>query len=245
MTDLVAEARRYYDANAHRYDTRHGVVHAGQWHNFARYYEPFLSNAIPGGARVLELGCGTGVYTRWLLDRGCRVVGMDISPRILDEARRRCPGAVLVQGDCADPASFLPDGALAQPFDVILGVNTFSYYPGKSKAMRRYRELVRVGGRIVLMDMNGACPLYRIMTWAGKNELRTWYQEVKHNTERTLARLVRDAQMEVRAFAHFAFIPNGVGSGVVGVLRPLDAMLHRVPGMRRLAMRVGLVAERT
>jgi ubiquinone/menaquinone biosynthesis C-methylase UbiE len=44
-----------------------------------------LLERLPGGARVLDLGCGTGVPTaRQLVDGGCGVTGVDISPVMLD-----------------------------------------------------------------------------------------------------------------------------------------------------------------
>ena len=85
------DIRDYYDAVAADYDVRHGVVLAGQAYNFETYYAPFLDAAVPRRGRVLEIGCGTGVYTHWLRQRGLDVVAMDLSPPMLDEARRRCP----------------------------------------------------------------------------------------------------------------------------------------------------------
>ena len=41
------------------------------------------------GLRVLDAGCGTGVYAEWLLSRGATVVGVDGSPHMLAHARRR------------------------------------------------------------------------------------------------------------------------------------------------------------
>lgn len=50
------------------------------------------------GVSLLDIGCGTG----WLLARarvaGCRVTGVDVSPAMVDMARRRCPDAELVCG---------------------------------------------------------------------------------------------------------------------------------------------------
>jgi SAM-dependent methyltransferase len=66
---------------------------------------------LPIGGRVLDLGCGSGapILTK-LADRGYRVTGVDLSREQIIQARRRCPGAILVQGDMADlafaPASF-------------------------------------------------------------------------------------------------------------------------------------------
>lgn len=63
----------------------------------------------PPDVRVLELGCGTGVYTRVLLDTlpGATVVGIDRDPRLLAAAREHLAGAIaagrvtLLEGDVA------------------------------------------------------------------------------------------------------------------------------------------------
>jgi ubiquinone/menaquinone biosynthesis C-methylase UbiE len=238
--DLV---RAYYDEFADVYDVKHGVVGAGQSYNFQRYYEPFLTEHVPEAARVLELGCGTGVYTRWLLDRGCTVVAMDISPNILEQARRRCPEGTFYAGDCEDPASALPADLQAGVFDAIVGVNTFSYYPNKGPALANYRALLKPGGRIVLIDMNGRCPFYRIMTWTDKNEMGDWYPQVCQSNSVNLGRLVQEAGYRLRQVTHFAFIPNALGPAAVGMLRPFDAVFRNLPGVRQRAMRLGLVAE--
>ena len=50
---------------------------------------PFLDFAgIKGGNRVLDVGCGTGVITAALAERGCTVVGLDASEPYLEGARR-------------------------------------------------------------------------------------------------------------------------------------------------------------
>jgi len=43
---------------------------------------------IPPGARVLDVACGEGRNAVWLATQGCRVTGVDISPRALDKAQR-------------------------------------------------------------------------------------------------------------------------------------------------------------
>jgi SAM-dependent methyltransferase len=50
---------------------------------------PFLDFAgIKGGNRVLDVGCGTGVITAALAERGCTVIGLDASEPYLEGARR-------------------------------------------------------------------------------------------------------------------------------------------------------------
>jgi ubiquinone/menaquinone biosynthesis C-methylase UbiE len=48
---------------------------------------------------VLEVGCGTGHFTRWLATRSLKVVGLDRSPGMLAEMRRRAPGMPAILGD--------------------------------------------------------------------------------------------------------------------------------------------------
>lgn len=62
---------------------------------------------IRPGDRVLELGCGTGLMTRQLLDRGAVVTGVDRSPPMLARARNRAPEATFVEHDVP---TFRPDG---------------------------------------------------------------------------------------------------------------------------------------
>jgi cyclopropane fatty-acyl-phospholipid synthase-like methyltransferase len=62
-----------------------------------------LAGLLPGGARVLDLGCGNGLpATRELTSHGFLVAGADISAVQLRRARRLVPSAALVQADMAD-----------------------------------------------------------------------------------------------------------------------------------------------
>ncbi len=72
--------------------------------------------AEPG--RVLDVGCGTGRTTRPLADRGHDVVGIDVSERMVAQARERHPDLTFRVDDATDLA--FADGS----FDYVL----FSYY---------------------------------------------------------------------------------------------------------------------
>jgi len=79
-----------------------------------------------GGGLVVELGCGTGLLTRYLVDAGHRVIATDASPAMLDIARGYAAGAseirrLVLPGDpipeadaivaIGHPISYLPDEA--------------------------------------------------------------------------------------------------------------------------------------
>jgi ubiquinone/menaquinone biosynthesis C-methylase UbiE len=44
--------------------------------------------SFAGAATVLEIGCGTGHFTRWMAQQRLQAVGLDISPAMLTEAQR-------------------------------------------------------------------------------------------------------------------------------------------------------------
>jgi ubiquinone/menaquinone biosynthesis C-methylase UbiE len=56
---------------------------------------PALRALVPEdlrGAVVLDAGCGSGAQAKWLLEHGADIVAVDISPRMIEEAERRCAG---------------------------------------------------------------------------------------------------------------------------------------------------------
>ena len=62
-----------------------------------------LLEKLPAGARVLDVGVGTGLPTaRQLVSAGCAVTGLDISPRMLEIAQANVPEAEFVLGDVLD-----------------------------------------------------------------------------------------------------------------------------------------------
>src|SRR5215207_486347 len=63
------------------------------------YAEAIRRLAIGPGQRVLDIGCGTGVFLRSAADAGAEVAGVDASERLLDVARRRVPEADLRLAD--------------------------------------------------------------------------------------------------------------------------------------------------
>ena len=81
---------------------------ADQWHAHpgrfgARKYLDLMLEGLRPGARVLDLGCGTGEpVALYLIGKGFRVVGVDESAAMLEIARRVVPEAELIEGDMCD-----------------------------------------------------------------------------------------------------------------------------------------------
>jgi tRNA (cmo5U34)-methyltransferase len=98
--------------------------------------------------RLLELGTGTGVTARRVLDRhpGARLTGIDSSPAML--AKSQLPDADLRVQDLSDP---LPDA----PFDLVFSALAVHHLdgPGKADLFARVAAALAPGGRFVLADV--------------------------------------------------------------------------------------------
>jgi len=99
---------------------------------------------IRAGQRVLEVGCGSGVFLRLAADRGAQVFGLDASDELLALARTRVPEAELRAGDM----QFLPyddDG-----FDLVAGFNAFFFATDMTAALREAGRVARPGAPVVI-----------------------------------------------------------------------------------------------
>ncbi|MGC7095478.1 class I SAM-dependent methyltransferase [Amycolatopsis lurida] len=109
--------------------------------------------------RVIELGCGPGVAIAALAARASRgsVVGVDHSPVMIRQARRRNRAAVragrvrLIHASVENLS--LRDG----PFDAALAVNTVGMWPDPAARLRELARLLRPGGRIAVVSQP-RCP---------------------------------------------------------------------------------------
>jgi SAM-dependent methyltransferase len=83
-------------------------VHDRGFGGFARGSAPGLLNLLVRhgitGGQVVDLGCGSGIWARALADSGYEVVGVDLSPAMIELARRRVPEATFhTQSFCGFP----------------------------------------------------------------------------------------------------------------------------------------------
>jgi SAM-dependent methyltransferase len=140
----------------------------------ARLYEPILGRLLEGvrraalalgpprrGMTVVDVGCGTGALLARYAAGGCRVAGIDTSPAMLAEARRRLgPAALLVVGD-ATALPFPSGGA-----DLVVATMLLHSLPMEAR-VPALTEMARVAGergRLLVADHRpgrdrGAWPL--------------------------------------------------------------------------------------
>jgi predicted TPR repeat methyltransferase len=91
--------------------------------------------------RILDLGCGTGLCGPLLRPLAARLVGVDLSPKMLSKAAAR---AVYDQLNCAELTQWL--GEWAPQFDVVISADVLCYFGDLGEVLRRVRAALVPGG---------------------------------------------------------------------------------------------------
>jgi len=100
-------------------------------------------------ARIADLGCGTGTLSVLLADAGYAVDGVDFSPEMVSLARDKAAGR--------DGVTFAVSDASEPPlepaaYDAVLCRHVLWALDDRSAALRRWIDLLRDGGRLVLVE---------------------------------------------------------------------------------------------
>lgn len=160
MTDYVAANRSTYDAIAADYTRRWSTPPA--WVNAEL---DRLVKALPGDARIADIGCGPGRHTALLQDRGFRVVGFDLSRQMLTCGN--VPG--LVQADMRTLP--LPD----QVLDAVWCVAAMLHIPRSEvpDVLAEFSRVLRPGGLLSLSVAEGDGEGWEAVSYARTH--RRWY----------------------------------------------------------------------
>lgn len=150
-------------------------------------YTRLVLDALPAGARVLELGCGAGGPTTRMLAERHRLLGIDLSRRSLEIVRRAIPTAAFVQ---ADMARF---GLATASVDAVVAFYSIIHLPRDEHAglFREIARWLRPGGWFVASFGTRDAPGHVEDGWLGVRMYSS-----SHPTE-TTERLLRDAGFRI------------------------------------------------
>jgi ubiquinone/menaquinone biosynthesis C-methylase UbiE len=106
------------------------------------------------GDRILDAGCGTGVFTSDVLATGANVVGLELSLPMLIRAGRKLQGHLftMVQGDMRH----LPFAD--EEFDKAVSVTAIEFIENVTTAISQLFRVTKPGGRIVVATLNSLSP---------------------------------------------------------------------------------------
>jgi ubiquinone/menaquinone biosynthesis C-methylase UbiE len=159
------------------------------------YYERPATIELLGDVhsnRVLEVGCGSGPVTEWLVDRGAEVVACDVSAAMLEIARSRIGDrAELRHHDLAEPLTFLEDASV----DLVVASLVFHYLRDWVAPLRELHRVLRPTGSVVMSihhpawDWRNHCPedyfafLQVSEVWVEPHEVTFWRRPLTAITE--------------------------------------------------------------
>jgi SAM-dependent methyltransferase len=131
---------------------RHGELwgaRASDWEGIEEqqthtYEEAIRRVGIGSRQRVLEVGCGTGVFLRAVADRGALAHGIDASAALVELAKERVPEADVRVGDMQE-LPFEDDH-----FDVVAGFNSFFFADDIVAALREAGRVAKPGAPVVI-----------------------------------------------------------------------------------------------
>ncbi|NNK97306.1 MAG: methyltransferase domain-containing protein [Desulfobacterales bacterium] len=106
------------------------------------------------GELILDVGCGTGVFTLDILSYGTKIFGIDISTPMLSQAvKKTCTYPFYaIAGDMS--VLPFPD----ESFDKVYSMTALEFVADAKKAVSELDRVIRPGGRVVLTTLNSLSP---------------------------------------------------------------------------------------
>jgi SAM-dependent methyltransferase len=206
-----------------------------------RLWSPFWETANLNGAVVLDYGCGDGQFSIILAGRGARVIGIDISPKLIEQAR----ATAAMIGRNGNSPEFVVGDAHHTPlrdamFDYVVG-NGILHHLDLDKAFTEIARVLKPGGKAVFQEPMYHHPLLwtlrrltpkthtvdeRPLSLADSERARKWFPACRHREHYLFAVCAAPAHVLGKGFA----------LAVIGVLDRVDQVLMRLlPGLRRYA----------
>ena len=197
------------------------------------------------GRTVLEVGCGTGMFTESFAASGARIVAVDISPDLLAKALDRQLPADRVRFEQRRFESLAPsDPAIrawaADGFDAIIGSSVLHHLDIPA-AIGTCTRLLASGGRIAFAEPN----LLNPQVWM-ERRFRSWFPYVSHD-ETAIVRWELQRQLDRAGFSDIAITPfdwlhPSTPASLIRVVSGAGRVVEHVPGLREFAGSVLITA---
>ena len=191
-----------------------------------------LSGLAPG-ARVADLGCGSGVFTDVLHRRGYRCAGVDLSPTLIEIARANYAGIDFQVGDIEQ----LPFEDAS--FDGVLLSGVLHHLPELSRCAAEVFRILRPGGTFVAFDPNRMNPfmyLYRDRSSPFYSPVGVTENErpvLAHEIAATFANAGFRTGTEFVSGPEYRYIASGKLRWLLPIYNAIDGVLFAPAFMRR------------
>lgn len=199
-----------------------------------------LTRHIKPEDKVLELGCGTGYFTRELVKTGATIVAIDISPDLLAVARHEIAAKNVTFGEENAYQTTFAD----ETFDAIVGSSVL-HHLDIQKALKETYRLLKPNGTVTFTEpnmMNPQIALQKNIPWL-KRKLGDSPDETaffKWQMERLL-RLNNFNKIEV---IPFDFLHPAIPAGLIKPVSSIGSFFERMPLIKGIAGSLHITASR-
>lgn len=119
------------------------------WDHNVHYHNVLLKRIPPFCEAALDIGCGAGEFSRLLAMRSSRVLGLDLSPGMIEIARERSRSYPNIEFQVADATRWpFPPAA----FDCVASIATLHHLPIE-EMLQKMKGTLRAGGVLVILDL--------------------------------------------------------------------------------------------
>jgi SAM-dependent methyltransferase len=108
-------------------------------------YEYVLGLLNLNGTKLLDIGCGSGLFSDLAYSKGAQVTGIDASEKLIEKAKERNSTITFILGEMEE----LPFGS--KSFDTVCGFNSFQYASNVKNALIEAKRVLKDKGKLVAM----------------------------------------------------------------------------------------------
>jgi 2-polyprenyl-3-methyl-5-hydroxy-6-metoxy-1,4-benzoquinol methylase len=190
---------------------------------------------VAPGTEVLDIGCGIGRWSRLLAHRGAKVVGIDIAPSMIEEARRRTDAAAPAQA-IEYRVDDVRTMALNRTFDLVLAVTVLQHILDDDEFASAAANVARhlaPGGRAVLLEAAPSRPNATCDTAVFRARTAAEYLAAFAAAGLRPVRItgVDPAPFKLRVLPHYRKLPPAIANtamfAATALSLPVDALFGR------------------
>lgn len=139
MWEKKLELKRRYDSTAEMYDRRYEEIQNKKFKTIEEHFD--------GKDRILDVGCGTGLFMNKLRSPGRLVIGVDFSTQMLKKAMERSGNQMLISAD-ADKLPFR-----SETFDLAMSLTLIQNLPDPRETIQEMARVTEPGGKVIVTGL--------------------------------------------------------------------------------------------
>ena len=159
------EVRKNYDFMSDFYHETRTKKYPQGWFYNEMLEMPTTLNLLGNvkGKKILDFGCGTGIYAKLLTKKGAKIKGFDLSPEMIKIAKKENPKLDLriISGNK------IP---FNEKFDIVLAALVLDYIDNWDKIFRQINKILKKNGIFVFSIGNPVAECYKKIKHKGKSE---------------------------------------------------------------------------